>query len=193
MHCWDRTWRRVFCDKSVITLIPFHRNRDRSRQFYIKEPFRALISNSMSVSKTKSAMARCASWPSLYPLESSRPWQAHIQRIFRNHLSLAFCVLSRTSLTACFRRNISGILEIGRVTMYNFERGGMKMKKLAIVNKKRCAACGACMKVCPRAAIHIEQGCFAMVNAEKCVGCGLCAKTCPADCVEIRERSDGHA
>ena len=88
MHCWDRTWRRVFCDKSVITLIPFHRNRDRSRQFYKEEPFRALISNSMSVSKTKSAMARWASWPSLYPLESSSPRQAGIHSWFPRSLFL---------------------------------------------------------------------------------------------------------
>ena len=67
------------------------------------------------------------------------------------------------------------------------------MKKLAIVNQKRCVACGACMKACPRNAIHIEQGCFAAVDAEKCVGCGLCAKTCPADCIDVRERGEQHA
>lgn len=67
------------------------------------------------------------------------------------------------------------------------------MKKIAIVNKKRCAACGACLKVCPRNAISVERGCFAVTDSERCIGCGLCAKTCPADCIEIRERGGNHA
>lgn len=67
------------------------------------------------------------------------------------------------------------------------------MKKIAIVDKHRCVACGACMKACPRRAIRIESGCFAVVSAESCVGCGLCAKTCPADCIHTEERGTSHA
>ena len=67
------------------------------------------------------------------------------------------------------------------------------MKKLAIVNRNRCVACGACMKGCPREAIRIESGCFAVIDGEKCVGCGLCAKTCPADCIRVEERGADHA
>ena len=65
------------------------------------------------------------------------------------------------------------------------------MKKMAFVDRNICAACGVCMKTCPRLAISIYRGCFAVVDEEKCVGCGLCAKTCPAGCIIIKERSEG--
>ena len=64
------------------------------------------------------------------------------------------------------------------------------MKKLAFVDKKRCVACGVCMKACPKGALTIHRGCYAVVDADKCVGCGLCAKACPAGCLETRERSE---
>ena len=63
------------------------------------------------------------------------------------------------------------------------------MKKLAVVDRKICAACGVCVKACPRAAISIHRGCYAVVAPEKCVGCGLCARACPAGCIATGERS----
>lgn len=64
------------------------------------------------------------------------------------------------------------------------------MKKFAFVDHKVCAACGVCLKTCPRGAISIHRGCYARIDGEKCVGCGLCGKACPAGCICIRERSD---
>ena len=64
------------------------------------------------------------------------------------------------------------------------------MKKLAVPEKAVCAACGVCLKACPRAAISIWRGCFALVEAEKCIGCGLCARACPAGSITLTERSD---
>ena len=64
------------------------------------------------------------------------------------------------------------------------------MKKLAVVDRNICVACGACMKACPKGAISIYRGCYAQVNDQKCVGCGLCGKTCPAGCIETGERSE---
>lgn len=58
------------------------------------------------------------------------------------------------------------------------------MKKRAIINKKRCVACGACSHVCPRQAITIYKGIYASVSGA-CVGCGLCEKTCPACAVAL--------
>ena len=64
------------------------------------------------------------------------------------------------------------------------------MKKLTVVDRKVCVACGVCIKNCPRGAISIYRGCHARVEETKCVGCGLCAKACPAGCIETRERSE---
>ena len=64
------------------------------------------------------------------------------------------------------------------------------MKKIAVVDKTVCVACGACVKACPRGAVSVFRGCYAGVVSEKCVGCGLCAKTCPAGCIAVRERSE---
>ena len=62
------------------------------------------------------------------------------------------------------------------------------MKKLAVVDRDRCVACGACAKACPKGAICVWKGCYAIVDREKCVGCGLCVQTCPAGCMEKKER-----
>ena len=64
------------------------------------------------------------------------------------------------------------------------------MKKIALVDRRVCVACGACMKACPKAAISIYRGCHAVVDDQKCVGCGLCARTCPAGCITTKERSE---
>lgn len=62
------------------------------------------------------------------------------------------------------------------------------MKRNASVKKDRCAACGACIRVCPKDAICVYRGCYAVVEETQCVGCGLCAKTCPAGCIRVVER-----
>ena len=64
------------------------------------------------------------------------------------------------------------------------------MKKVAVVDKGICVACGACMKACPKGSISVYRGCYAAVDAATCVGCGLCAETCPAGCIAVRERSE---
>ena len=61
------------------------------------------------------------------------------------------------------------------------------MKKIAVINRSICVACGVCVKTCPKGALSIHRGCYAQVD-EKCVGCGLCAKECPAGCITVKER-----
>ncbi len=39
-----------------------------------------------------------------------------------------------------------------------------------------CVACGCCVPVCPKGAIHIAFGITAQVNEEKCIGCKKCSK-----------------
>lgn len=66
----------------------------------------------------------------------------------------------------------------------------MLSKNCAVMERERCAACGACMNECPRNAITIWRGCFAVVDETMCVGCGKCAKICPADCITVKEREN---
>ena len=49
-------------------------------------------------------------------------------------------------------------------------------------NKEECAGCGACVQICPVAAITMQRDSegfvYPLVNEEKCVDCGLCRSTC---------------
>ena len=62
-----------------------------------------------------------------------------------------------------------------------------KKKKLAWVDRTLCAACGVCMKVCPKKAITIYKGLYAKVEETLCIGCKKCARECPASIIDIRE------
>lgn len=64
----------------------------------------------------------------------------------------------------------------------------MLSKNIARFDRSVCAACGACVKECPRSAIMVYKGCYAVVEEERCVGCGKCSKICPAGCIIIEER-----
>ena len=66
----------------------------------------------------------------------------------------------------------------------------MLSKRLAVIEKERCVACGACAKTCPREALYIWKGCFAKVDANLCVGCGRCANICPAGSINISLREE---
>lgn len=61
-------------------------------------------------------------------------------------------------------------------------------KRLALINKNVCVACGACTKACPKVAISVFKGCYAAVDSDNCVGCGKCEKVCPAGCIIVKER-----
>lgn len=64
------------------------------------------------------------------------------------------------------------------------------MKKVAYVDREKCVACGACVKVCPKGAISVYRGCYAVVEEEKCIGCGKCGKTCPGGFISGREKEE---
>lgn len=62
-----------------------------------------------------------------------------------------------------------------------------RRKRKAFVNQTECVACGCCMKVCPKGAIHVFRGIMAQVDYEKCIGCGRCASECPAGVITVKE------
>lgn len=44
-----------------------------------------------------------------------------------------------------------------------------------------CVACGACVDVCPEAAITVDD--IAVIDADKCVECGACVDECPSSAI----------
>ncbi len=47
-----------------------------------------------------------------------------------------------------------------------------------------CLGYGDCTRVCPRDAIHVENG-IAAVDPQKCIGCGMCVRECPNHIIKL--------
>lgn len=73
---------------------------------------------------------------------------------------------------------------------------------VAVVDKDKCKACGACISACPKNLIELvpynstikvscsskDKGPVAMKNCTSaCIGCGLCAKNCPSQAIEVTD------
>ncbi|WP_101910650.1 4Fe-4S dicluster-binding protein [Marasmitruncus massiliensis] len=63
----------------------------------------------------------------------------------------------------------------------------VKTRKRAVVAQEECVACGCCVPVCPKGAIHIEKGMHAQIEQTLCVGCGKCKAVCPASVIQMAE------
>ncbi len=54
---------------------------------------------------------------------------------------------------------------------------------LNITDKTKCCGCSACMNMCPKAAITMQEDEYGfrypVVDKDKCINCGLCEKVCP--------------
>jgi Fe-S-cluster-containing hydrogenase component 2 len=55
------------------------------------------------------------------------------------------------------------------------------VRKLIEVDDERCIDCGACVSLCPVAAITFDEDNSVIFNDKKCLGvtCGLCVDACP--------------
>ena len=69
----------------------------------------------------------------------------------------------------------------------------MLSKRVAVVDKKRCVGCGACINECPKQAVSVRKGCFAAVEETVCVGCGKCEAVCPVGCIGVAMREENRA
>lgn len=52
-----------------------------------------------------------------------------------------------------------------------------------IIDKSKCCGCHACLNVCPKKAITMQEDeksfLSPVINKEKCIDCNLCKKVCP--------------
>ena len=59
--------------------------------------------------------------------------------------------------------------------------------KVSQIRSDRCAACGACVAVCPFNAIEIDEvQRLAVVNEALCKGCGTCSAICRSGAIDLR-------
>ena len=52
----------------------------------------------------------------------------------------------------------------------------------------RCTLCGACARLCPVSALHIQATHRLYFGATRCTQCGLCIDTCPEDALSTHDR-----
>lgn len=63
--------------------------------------------------------------------------------------------------------------------------------KSAVVDKKKCAACGACEAICPAKAVQVDlEEKVAVVNEALCKGCGACSSSCRCGAINIKGCTD---
>jgi ferredoxin len=54
-------------------------------------------------------------------------------------------------------------------------------------DKNKCVECGACVSVCPFAALELEKN--GLVNyKDKCTLCGICEKACPVTAIKVEKK-----
>lgn len=59
------------------------------------------------------------------------------------------------------------------------------MARKAVVDRRKCAYCGACVAVCNLFATELVET-FLEIN-ENCNGCAICVKVCPMGALSIVE------
>jgi len=54
-------------------------------------------------------------------------------------------------------------------------------------DEDRCTHCGACVTICPTAALYMDKKTMKVIfDADKCIACELCVKGCPPRAMKVR-------
>jgi len=61
---------------------------------------------------------------------------------------------------------------------------------VAEVDPEKCAACLACVRVCPFNAPFINKDGVSEIPPSACMGCGICASECPAKAIQLKHSTD---
>ena len=61
---------------------------------------------------------------------------------------------------------------------------------VARVEPELCAACLACVRICPVGAPLINQEGVSEIPPSACVGCGMCTSECPAGAITLKHNTD---
>lgn len=64
------------------------------------------------------------------------------------------------------------------------ESGSVSHPLKAVVDTRKCTACGLCRDVCPVGAVTIDR--TAVIDRAACTGCGKCVAGCPRGAVVLK-------
>ena len=53
------------------------------------------------------------------------------------------------------------------------------------IDAASCTRCGACIEVCPHAALRLESGGVSIRDRSLCMECGACARNCPTLAISV--------
>ncbi len=65
------------------------------------------------------------------------------------------------------------------------DRGRGISPVVAVVDRDKCIACGACQEICPTGAISIDE--IAQIDPMKCMGCGQCVAKCAQEAIYLQK------
>jgi len=54
------------------------------------------------------------------------------------------------------------------------------------VNRGKCLRCGACVAVCPKLALELDES-GPKNDRKKCILCGICQKVCPVAAIKVEK------
>lgn len=61
------------------------------------------------------------------------------------------------------------------------------LSKDVTMDEERCTHCGACITICPTAALYMDKKTMKVIfDPEKCIACELCVKGCPPRAMKVK-------